>query len=50
MTYMDCVPDALQLVLDFGLSDDRSLPAAVQSQASLLALVSPEQIGADTQD
>lgn len=50
MTYIDCVTDAVQLALDLSLPDDRSLPAAIESQASLLALVSPEQIGADMQD
>lgn len=50
MTYIDCIADAVQLTLDLGLPDDKSLPAAIQSQASLMALVSSEQIGADTQE
>ena len=49
MDFYTSVPQALQLVLDFGLPD-QAVPAAVRSQASLMALVSAEQVEADAQD
>jgi hypothetical protein len=49
MDFYTSVPQALQLVLDFDVPD-QAVPEAVQSQASLLALLSAEQIGVDTQD
>ena len=47
MDFYTSVPQALQLVLDFGVPD-QAVPEAIQSQAALLALVSPEEVA--TQD
>ena len=47
MDFYTSVPQALQLVLDFGVPD-QAVPEAIQSQASLMALVSPEEVA--TQD
>jgi len=44
------IPQAIQLVLDWGLPD-QALAGAVQTQAGALAHLSSDQVGAtDTQD
>ena len=43
------IPQAIQLVLDWGLPDN-AVAAAVQTQAGLLAHLSPDQLGAAESD
>ena len=45
MDFYTSVPQALQLVLDFGLPDN-AVPEAVQSQAGLLAHLDNDELGA----